>query len=125
MKGPLAMLTGKGGREYKNSHDEFDRLIPNRFPFRAGDVVRTGPGDMDIRDLRPGDERLPSHPAYEGPLSRTRDAELYRRAHAVRGGTTKVQHKMLEEYQRTHNHRGETIEEESAVSKVLGWLIGK
>jgi hypothetical protein len=76
MKGPLAMLTGKGGREYKNSHDEFDRLIPNRFPFRAGDVVRTGPGDMDIRDLRPGDERLPSHPAYEGPLSRTRDADI-------------------------------------------------
>jgi hypothetical protein len=63
MKGPLAMLTGKGEREYKNSHDEFDRAIPNRFPFRAGDVVRTGPGDMDIRDLRPGDERLPLYEA--------------------------------------------------------------
>jgi hypothetical protein len=123
MKGPWKMLTGKGGREHRDAHREFDNAIPNRFPFRAGDVVRTGPGDMDIRDLRPGDERLPSHPAYEGPLAKTRDAELYRRAHAVRGGTTKVQHKMLEEYQRTHSPSGEPIEQEQ--KGILQWLFGK
>lgn len=125
MKGPLAMLTGKGGREYKNSHDEFKNAIPDRFPFRMGDVVKFGPGDYDVRDLRPGDKHLPSHPAYEGPLSRTREAELYRRANSVRGGKTKIQHQQFSEYQRTHNHRGEEIEERSAVSKVFGWLLGK
>jgi hypothetical protein len=123
MKGPWKMLTGKGGREYKNSHDEFNNAIPNRFPFRAGDVVKTGPGDHDIRDLRPGDERLPSHPAYEGPLSRTRDAELYRRANSVRGGKTKIQHREFSEYQRTHDQRGEPIEQEQ--KGILEWLFGK
>jgi hypothetical protein len=125
MKGFWSMLTGKGEKEYRDVHREFDNAIPDRFPFRAGDVVRFGPGEMDIRDVRRGDENLPVHPAYEGRLSRTRDAELYRRAHNNSGGTTKVHHKELEEYQRTHNHRGEEIEEESVASKVLGWLWGK
>jgi hypothetical protein len=117
MKGLWKMLSGRGEREYRDAHREFDNAIPDRFPFRAGDVVRFGPGEMDIRDVRPGDERLPVHPAYEGRLSRTRDAEMYRRAHS-NGGTTKAEHEKLIEYQRTHNHKGEYIGD----SELKGYL---
>lgn len=122
MKGFWKMLSGQGEKEYRQQHKKFQDAIPDRFPFRAGDVVKYGPGDNDIRDVRRGDENLPVHPAYEGPMSRTLEAANYRRANAFHGGKTKVQHREFSEYQRTHDHNGKPIEEEK--KGILKWLLG-
>ena len=90
LKGFLAMLSGRGGREYGDQHRKFRDAIPDHFPT-----------DMTI------EERAAWHPAYSGPMANSMDAENYRRAHYMHGPQSKAEHAalvmrqaMMEEYER-------------------------
>lgn len=89
MKGFWAMLTGRGGKEYREQHQAFEDAIPDRFPFLVSeDTVRIGPGDQSFRKATPEEqETLPRHPAY---FENSLEAANYRRAHSCHGPMTKT-----------------------------------
>jgi hypothetical protein len=94
MKGIWSMLSGRGEKEYRQQHEEFDNSIPNKYPFRAGEYVRYGPGELDYRNATPADASLPEHPAYSGRYGKTMDASNYRKANSA-GPKSKQHHAWL------------------------------
>jgi hypothetical protein len=120
MKGFLKMLSGRGEKEYRQQHEEFDNSIPNKYPFRAGDVVRYGPGELDYRDATPADANLPEHPAYSGRYGKTMDASNYRKANSA-GPKSKQHHAFLKEQLALYESRYRVVTH-VADPQFLAWL---
>ena len=99
MKGPWKMLTGKGGREYRDQHRAFDNAIP--------------------------DYGTDNHPAVSGPLANSLSARNYRRANANHGPLSKWDHAVRDEHQRTHDPEGKRTDTNAGwLARVLRQLGG-
>ena len=104
------MLSGRGEKEYRKQHKDFNDAIPDNYE----------PG-MTI------EEKAAKHPAYSGPMANGMDAANYCRANDCHGPKSKAEHrqfplmhKLLEQYER-ENHVSSYIDN----PRFLDWLKRK